>query len=114
VHAEDQHRPKNRALQVAQRRGRAPASRSRYRHVPLDLAREIERFVAVSRLANYGGGGVVGEHLLETVTDYGVIVGYENSHGHLPVNAKSIGIRGPFRYHFSEIEQTCSAFSTGL
>src|SRR6185295_19912146 len=61
----------------------AAASRHREiedRHVPVDLARELQRLVAVGRFSDYSGRRIVRQHLLQAVAHYRMIVGYEDSH----------------------------------
>ena len=50
------------------------------RHVPFELARELEGFVAVCRFADHGRRRVIGQHLLQAVAHDRVVIGYEDSH----------------------------------
>jgi hypothetical protein len=83
VHAEDQHRTSGELLLHVAKEIEAAAARHREiedRHVPLDLARKLERFVAIRGFPHHGGRRIVRQHLLEAVTHNRVVVGNEDSH----------------------------------
>src|SRR5438874_3104847 len=83
MHAEDQYRLAGKfLLDVAEQVETAAAGHGEIedRHVPLHLAGELQRLVAVGGFTHYGSGRIGREHLLQAVTDDRMIVGYENSH----------------------------------
>jgi hypothetical protein len=83
VHRQDQHRPAGKLLlHVAEQVEAAAPGHGEVenRHVPFELARHGERFVAVSCFTDYGGGRIGRQHLLEAVANDRMIVGYQNSH----------------------------------
>src|SRR3954464_475652 len=84
VHRQDQHRLAWKFFLDIAEEVEAAAARhgeSEDRHVPFDLAGELEGLVAVSRFTDNCSCRIGGKHLLQTVTHYRVVSGYENSHG---------------------------------
>src|SRR3954471_14074537 len=89
------------------------------RHVPLELAGELERFVPVGRFTYDGRCGVGRQHLLETVAHDRMIVGYENSHCiplvcSFPVAEEYRHLNDAWPSSFPFFVQGCSAYSTGV
>jgi hypothetical protein len=83
VHREDQHRLAGKfPLDVAEQVEAAAAGHGEVedRHVPVHLARQLERFVAVCGFAHYRCCGVAREHLLQPVAHDRMVIGYEDSH----------------------------------
>jgi hypothetical protein len=83
VHRQDQHWLAGElALDVAQQVEPAAAGHGEVedRHVPVDFAGKLQGLIPVGRFPYYGRRGVGSEHLLETVADDRMVIGYEDSH----------------------------------
>src|SRR6266850_1339601 len=123
MHAEDQHRLTWKfLLDVAEEVEAAAPGHGEIenRHVPFDLARELECLVAVGGFTDYGGGRIGREHLLQPVAHNRVIVGYENSH-FIPLLAVVFPVGEKYRHdddawpsYFPLFLQGCSTHSTAL